>query len=120
MNFQGGLNIAADIFAKYKTPLQFVDAFSALFALGVLLSLIRLRTGAIAGSIGLHAGGIAVIWVVGDFSIANPHVAPHWLTPSYNHVVGWLLFIWITIVVVAYWRISHTTRKTISPTASIH
>jgi membrane protease YdiL (CAAX protease family) len=106
MNVAGGLRIAADMFSKYATPLQFVDAFSALFALAVLLALIRLRTGAIGGSIGLHAGGVAVIFVVSKVSDVDLNAEPRWLIPSYNYVVGWLLFAWIAVVAGAYWRIN--------------
>jgi membrane protease YdiL (CAAX protease family) len=111
MNFAGGLRIAADMFSQYATPLRLADAFCALFALAVLLALIRLRTGAIGGSIGLHAGGVAVIFVVSKFSVENPHAEPQWLIPSYNNVVGWVSFVWIAIVTAIYWQISRDKRR---------
>jgi uncharacterized protein len=102
MNFLSGLRFSADIFAKFTKPLEIIDAYAALFALGTLLSMIRFRTGAIAGSIGLHAGGVAAIWVVGDCSSMNPNAEPHWLVPSYNNVVGWIAFLWISAVAIVY------------------
>jgi uncharacterized protein len=106
MNFVAGLQIAANAFADFATPLEHIDAFFALLALGILLSLVRLRTGAIAGSIGLHAGGVAMIAVVGDFTVVNSQTHFPWLIASYNSVVGWLACVWISIVAMIYWRVS--------------
>jgi uncharacterized protein len=105
MNFWSGLRLVADIFAQYAQPLRIADALLALIALAVLLALIRLRTGAIAGSIGLHAGGVAAIFVLKECSTANPGAEPAWLIPSYNVAVGWLACGWISVVAVGYWCI---------------
>ena len=106
MNFVGGLRIAADLFTRFTEPWQFFDSFLALLALGLLLSLIRLRTGAIASCVGLHAGGVCVITVLRNISTVNP-TAPHaWLVGSYDGVIGWLAFVWIGSVLIAYRRFS--------------
>jgi membrane protease YdiL (CAAX protease family) len=103
MNFQVGLRIAALAFVDFTAPLRIIDALAALFALGVLLSLLRRRTGAIAASIGVHAGGVAAITVIGELSATNSQ-APAWLVGSYNHqVIGWVAFGWISAVALAYW-----------------
>ncbi|HYM33765.1 MAG TPA: type II CAAX endopeptidase family protein [Steroidobacteraceae bacterium] len=106
MNYSSGLWIAAHAFADFATPLEHVDAFAALFALAILLSLVRLKTESIAASVGLHAGGVAVIFVIGDLSTMNPQATPSWVIPSYNHVVGWLLFAWISVIAIGYWVLS--------------
>jgi uncharacterized protein len=105
MNVWSGLRLVADIFAQYAQPLRIADAFLALMALAVLLALIRLQTGAIAGSIGLHAGGVAASVVLRACSTANPLAEPAWLVPSYNVAVGWLACVWISVVTVCYWWI---------------
>jgi membrane protease YdiL (CAAX protease family) len=106
MDFMGGLRIAADVFTNFTTPLEFVDSFFALLALGVLLTLIRLRTGAIAGGIGLHAGGVCVITMMRNLSAVNPEARLSFLVGSYDGVIGWMAFVWIGIVTFAYWKLT--------------
>jgi len=107
MSFQVGLQIAARAFVDFAEPLAIVDALFALAALGVLLSLIRRRTGAIAGSIGLHAGGVAVIFMLSEFSAVNSQTSYPFLIGSNNGgIVGWLAFAWISVVALAYWRLA--------------
>ncbi len=104
MTFLGGLRIAADLFTRFTTPFDFIDSFLALLALGVLLSLIRLRTGAIAGSVGLHAGGVCVITILRNISERNPEAPEAWLVGTYDGVIGWMAFAWILAVVVVVYR----------------
>ncbi len=112
MNFAVGMQIAVKAFAAFAEPLKIIDALFALFALGVLLALIRRYTGAIAGSIGLHAGGVAMIAVIGQFTSVNSHTSLPWLIGSYNDgVIGWLAFLWITIVALGYWRIAAAVKQ---------
>jgi membrane protease YdiL (CAAX protease family) len=104
MDFGGGLRIAADLFSRFTTPLEFIDSFAALLALGILLSLIRLRTGAIAGCVGLHAGGVCVITVLRNMSTTNQDASLAWLVGSYDGVIGWMACVWIGVVTLLFWR----------------
>lgn len=108
VTYLSGLQVMAHLFERFATPLEFVDSFLALTALGILLALIRLRTGAIAGCIGLHAGGVTVIVVMRNLSTVNPQASMSWLVGSYDGVIGWLACAWISVAALAYWQ---TTRS---------
>lgn len=104
VTFMSGIAVAADTFQRFTAPLQFVDTFFALAALGVLLALIRLRTGAIAACIGLHAGGVCVIGVVQGLSVVDRTAPMAALVGSYDGVIGWLACGWITLIALVYAR----------------
>jgi membrane protease YdiL (CAAX protease family) len=103
VTFLSGPRLVANMFASFQQPLQLLDSFLALGALGVLLSLIRSRTGAIAGAIGLHAGAVCVIVVLRSSSHVNPDSHWAWLVGSYDGVIGWMGLAWICLIAVAYW-----------------
>lgn len=105
-----GFYLAANLFDAYAAPLLLVDSFLALVAFGVLLSLIRHRTGAIAGSIGLHTGGVGVIVTLHHLSVPNPGASYPWLVGSYDGVIGWMAFAWIGLLTAAYWSLSDRRR----------
>ena len=109
MTFAGGMQIAAHTFERFAAPLELLDSFAALFAFGVLLSLLRLRTGAIAASIGLHAGGVCIITMLRNSSDVNPHAALSWLVGSYDGVIGWMMLLWIGMVTIIYGRRSRAS-----------
>jgi membrane protease YdiL (CAAX protease family) len=111
ITYSSGFTVTANLFERYAAPLEFLDSFMALVALGVLLALIRWRTGVIAGCIGLHAGGVCVILVMRNLSITNP-VAPHsWLIGTYDGVIGWMACLWIALVAVVYWRLTRPAAR---------
>ena len=108
VTYASGLQVAADLFERFAHPAVFVDTFIALAALGVLLALIRWRTGTIAGCIGLHAGGVTVIQTLHGISSGNPAAPMPYLVGHYDGVIGWLAAGWIAVVAAAYWRLSAT------------
>jgi len=118
VTYTSGLAVTAKLFERYAAPLEFADSFLALCALGVLLGLIRRRTGAIAGCIGVHAGGVCVILVMRNLSSVNPSAAHAWLVGSYDGVIGWLAFGWIVVVASVYWRWSGRSHQSIGPRAA--
>ena len=67
-----GLSVIADSFGRY-TSLSTVDSCLALFAAGVLLSLIRYHTGNIALCIGIHAGWVMTIKTSKSFTQVDPY-----------------------------------------------
>jgi hypothetical protein len=71
VSWNHGFEVLSRLFERYAQPLAFVDSFLALVALGVLLAMVRLRTGAIAGCIGLHAAGVCAIFVLRDTTTVN-------------------------------------------------
>src|SRR5690606_26059498 len=58
-----GFVVLHGLFDAFAQPLRIVDAFVALYFVGLLLAMVRQRWGDIAGCIGLHAGFVAVITV---------------------------------------------------------
>ncbi len=106
VTYLSGLQVTANLFERFAHPLEFVDSFLALTALGILLALIRLRTGAIAACVGLHAGGVMVIVVMRNLSTVNPQASMPWLVSSYDGVIGWMACVWIAVVALVYWRVS--------------
>jgi uncharacterized protein len=106
VTYASGLQVTANLFERFDHPWEFLDSFLALTTLGILLALIRLRTGAIAGCIGVHAGGVAVIVVMRNLSTVNPQASMPWLVGSYDGVIGWMACTWIAMVAVGYWWVS--------------
>jgi uncharacterized protein len=97
-----GFEVLSRLFERYAQPLAFVDSFLALVALGVLLSMVRLRTGAIAGCIGLHAAGVCAIFVLRDTTALNSTAPFGFIVGQYDGVIGWAAFAWFAAIVVAY------------------
>jgi membrane protease YdiL (CAAX protease family) len=81
-------------FASYANPLSIIDAFVALWCVGLLLALVRRRWGDIAGCIGLHAGFVAAIAVFRK--VSSPAPAGEWsfLVGSFDGLLG----IWIALL----------------------
>jgi membrane protease YdiL (CAAX protease family) len=104
VTFLSGIRVVGDTFASFAQPLELVDSFLALAALGILLCLIRARTGAIAAGVGLHAGAVCVITVLRKSSQVNPGSHWAWLVGSYDGVIGWLALPWIAVIAVVYWH----------------
>jgi uncharacterized protein len=103
VTYASGLQAVFALFERFATPGRYVDSFLALTLLGILLALVRLRTGAIALGIGLHAGGAAVIWVVSGLSVATEAAPLAWLAGSYRGMIGWLAGTWFGVIAFAYW-----------------
>jgi membrane protease YdiL (CAAX protease family) len=97
-----GFEVLSRLFERYAQPLALVDSFLALVALGVLLSMVRLRTGAIAGCIGLHAAGVCAIFVLRDSTVVNSHAPFSFIVGGYDGVIGWAACVWFAAIVVAY------------------
>jgi hypothetical protein len=93
-----GFEVLSKLFERYAQPLTFADSFLALAMLGVLFAMIRLRTGAIAACIGLHAAGVAFIAVLRAATVVNPNAEYAELVGSYDGVIGWAALIWFTVI----------------------
>jgi len=97
-----GFEVLSKLFERYAEPLALVDSFLALAMLGVLFAIIRLRTGAIAGCIGLHAAGVAFIAVLREATVVNPNADLGALVGSYDGVIGWAALIWFAVIAAAF------------------
>lgn len=99
-----GFSVIAGAFHRFGST-AIVDSALALAAAGVLLALVRARTGGIAACIGLHAGWVIVIKVtreVTDFEVGSPWA---FLAGRYDGVTGYLALGWLAVLALLYgWR----------------
>ena len=93
-----GFTVLVRLFERYEDPLGLMDSFFALFTLGVLLSLVRERTGAIAGGIGLHAAGVAAIFIIRATTLVNPGDDQAGWVGNYDGVIGWAALVWFAAI----------------------
>jgi len=102
VSWEHGFQVLSRLFERYAQPLALVDSFMALLALGILLALVRLRTGAIAACIGLHAAGVCMIFILRDTTSLNGTAQLAGVVGTYDGVIGWAAFVWIAAIVVAF------------------
>lgn len=80
-----------------------LDSLAALFAAGVLLGLVRERTGHIGWCIGLHAGWVWLIQTSRRVTEPN-HDSPFaFLVGCYDEIIGWAMAAWVVAVILVYW-----------------
>jgi membrane protease YdiL (CAAX protease family) len=104
ISWRSGLDMLAGSFGAFARPLDVSDAYICLFAVGVVLATVRMHTGNIAASLGLHAGWVWVITFVRETSIADPANPLHGLLSRFDGVVGWLVCAWTVLVGFALQR----------------
>ena len=100
-----GIDMLAYALADFSQPMHFIDAFACLFAVGILLGMARVYTGNIAACIGLHAGWVAVIYVVKETSKREVGSPLSWMLSDVNGFLGWMVFAWTVVIgaAVALW-----------------
>jgi len=98
-----GMEMLPDAFFKLSYP-NITDHFLTLFTLGVLLSMIRLRNGNIALCIGIHAGIVMTLKIAGRFSEYVSGSPFDFLVNWVDHTLGYLSFVWLLVLAIAYWR----------------
>jgi membrane protease YdiL (CAAX protease family) len=109
-----GIDMLAYALADFARPLHFVDAFLCLVAVGVLLGMARAYTGNIAACIGLHAGWVAVIYVVNETSKREAGSPLSWMLSDVNGFLGWMMLAWTVVIglAVSLWY-RHRPQRTI-------
>ncbi len=90
-----GVHMLAGALAAFAHPGSIADAFLCLTAVGVLLAIVRVHSGGIAGCIGLHAGWVWVMLVTHDLTRPVSGAALGWLLSQHDGFVGWLLLLWL-------------------------
>jgi uncharacterized protein len=114
IEWSSGFAVLSEMFVKYKDPAALMDSFLALFFVGVLLALARLRTGAIAVCIGMHAAWVCAIAVVRGSSRVNPDAAASWLVGSYDGIIGWGVVGIMLAMAIAYFAIARGKFKPVA------
>jgi membrane protease YdiL (CAAX protease family) len=105
VNPGSGLDMLAHALGVLAHPFAIVDAFLCLVAVGILLGMVRARTGNIAAPIGLHAGWVAVIYVVRETSDRREQGAGAWLLSDYDGFIGWMVLGWTLVIgaILSWW-----------------
>jgi len=96
-----GIDMLAFALGDFAQPLHFIDAFLCLVAVGILLGMARVYTGNIAACIGLHAGWVAVIYVVNETSKREVGSSLSWMLSDVNGFLGWMVLAWTLAIGVA-------------------
>jgi membrane protease YdiL (CAAX protease family) len=106
VDWGSGFEILAGTLSTFAHPAAIADSFAALAAVGVLLGMVRMRSGNVAACIGLHAGWVCVIGVVRKLSSRAPEGSWSFLIGDYDGVIGLLVLAWAIVIVTAYWLIT--------------
>src|ERR1700722_6104441 len=99
-----GLAMVEGTLQAFADPLAIADAFTALFAAGVLLAAIRAATGHIAACIGLHAGWVWIILFVRATTAPDMTRPMSFLLSSFDGFVGWLVLLWTIVIAIPLYR----------------
>jgi len=99
LSFNSGFEVIINAFKG--VTLMSPDDFFALFAVGILLALVRLKTQALAVCIGLHASWVFLIKLSKELTDGTNSSNWAYLTGNYDGIVGWLSFFWITLLSIA-------------------
>ena len=99
-----GLAMVEGTLQAFADPLAIADAFTALFAVGVLLAAIRAATGHIAACIGLHAGWVWIILFVRATTAPDMTRPMSFLLSSFDGFVGWLVLLWTIVIAIPLYR----------------
>lgn len=96
-----GFELMGVALSRFADPASIADSFVALALVGVMLALVRRRTGGIAAGIGLHMGWVCVIKAT-NWSTA-PAEDSRWsfLVGSFDGYTGWLVAGWAAILLLA-------------------
>lgn len=99
-----GLTMLAGAMRDFAHPLSIGDAYLSLFAVGVVLGIVRAETGDIGACIGLHASWVWVITFVRETSVPNRASPLAFLLSRFDGVVGWLVFGWTIVLGYVLYR----------------
>jgi membrane protease YdiL (CAAX protease family) len=102
VSWEDGFIVLSRLFERYTDPVALMDSFTALFALGCFLALVRARTGAIAATIGLHAAGVTTIALLRDQTRVERATEYAYLVGNYDGVIGWGAAIWFVLIIAAF------------------
>jgi len=109
VDWGSGFDLMARTFSAFGDPLRIADSFLALFAVGVLLGLVRLRYGHIAACVGLHAGWVWIITITRELTTRASDASASFLVGSYDGVIGYLVLGW-TLALIAVFEIVRRRR----------
>jgi len=98
LGWESGIAHVAGTLRSFAEPLAIADAFLCLFAVGVLLGIVRALTGNIAACIGLHAGWVWIITFVRETSAPDRGAPLGFLVSEFDGFVGWGVLAWTILI----------------------
>ena len=100
-----GIDMLTHTLGVFAQPMHIVDSFLCLLVIGVLLGMVRVRKGNIAVPVGLHAGWVAVIYVVREYTDRRPDAPGSWMLGEFDGFIGWLVLAWTLVlgVTLTWW-----------------
>lgn len=99
-----GLELLGGMLQQFANFGAIDDAFLSLFAVGVLLALVRYLTGSIAACVGLHAGWVWVILLMRSTTAPDPDHPTAFLLSQFDGVVGWMVLGWTLLLGIWLFR----------------
>lgn len=87
-----------------------LDSLLALFLAGLLLAVVRERSGHIGYCIGIHAGWVYVIKLTRLLTDGNPSSPYAFLAGDYDGVIGYLAAAWLGFLLLAVWLLGRHRR----------
>lgn len=89
-------------FMPLLEPAQWWDSFLGLFALGVLLCLVRLRTAMLMPCVALHAAWIFFLRIYKEMTGRDVHSEFSWLVGEHDNFTGVVVAAWLVVLIVCY------------------
>ena len=93
-----GWELVAGTLHAFADPLAIADAFLCLFAVGVVLAVIRVTTGNLAAGLGLHAGWVWVMLVAHELTQPLRTAPLGFLLSRSDGFTGWLVLAWAVVL----------------------
>lgn len=101
--WDSGIRLLGSALANFAEPFAIADSFVTLVLVGLLLAIVRQRTGAIAVGIGLHMGWVCVIKATTTVTRVQTESSASFLVSSFDGYTGWLVAGWAALLIGAAW-----------------
>jgi len=111
IDWNNGWEMLAGMFHQFENFAGIADSYVALFAAGLLLSLVRERSGNIALCIGIHAGWVLIIKLTREVTSAATNTPAAMLIGSYDGIIGWAATAVLVLVTLWYWRYGYSCKS---------
>lgn len=98
IGWDSGIALLGSAFSRYADPASIVDSFVTLLLVGLILGLVRHRTGSIAAGIGLHMGWVWVIKSTTSVTDLDANARWSFLVGSFDGYTGWLVAGWAALM----------------------
>ncbi|NQZ57575.1 MAG: CPBP family intramembrane metalloprotease [Lentisphaeraceae bacterium] len=102
LNWLSGFVHLRNSFNNFADP-AFIGSWLTLFWCGCFLSLIVLKNGNIAQSIGVNAGWVLILGVTKKITDDNLDSDLNWMIGNYDKITGYLSFFVLTIICTVYY-----------------